>query len=83
MDKKMIRRKVREVLAMAPGYGKTERFLLQAVNDLCGGGIPLQDVRDAMDWNHSQRLIRSTTDDEAETVLWFITPAGLARQTLE
>lgn len=81
-DKKMIRRKVREVLAMAPDYGKTETFIHQAVNSLFGGGVTLQDVRDAMDYNISEKLIRSEEDKESETVLWFITSAGIARNKL-
>lgn len=81
--KKMLRRKVREVLAMQPGYGKTREFLLQAVNDLCGGGVTRQDLMDAMDWNHSEDLIRSKKDDEAEETLWFITEAGLAKQNIQ
>lgn len=78
----MIRRKVREVLAIQPGYGKSEKFLLQAVNDLCGGGVLLQHVRDAMEWNHAECLIRSSEDSESDTTLWFITAAGLAKQAI-
>lgn len=82
MDKKMIRRKVRQVLAIQPGYGKTESLIVEAVNDLCGGGVGLQAVRDAMEWNLSERLIRSKEDKEAEVTLWFITEAGLAKQAI-
>lgn len=81
--KKMLRRKVREVLAMQPGYGKTLKFLHQAVNDLCGGGITLQDLLDAMDWNHNKALIRSARDDEADEEIWYITEAGLAAQNIQ
>lgn len=81
--KKMLRRKVREVLAMQPGYGKNEKFLLQAVNDLCGGGVALQDLRDATEWNHAEKLIRSSREEEAEETLWYITAAGLAKQQLQ
>lgn len=78
-DKKLIRRKVREALAMAPDFGKSEAFLVQAVNRLFGGGVTLQEVRDAMEWNHNEKLIRSEEDAEAEEVRWFITAAGVAR----
>lgn len=78
-DKKMVRLKVREVLAIAPDYGKSERFLVQSVNSLFGGGVTLQDVRDAMDYNLSERLIRSEYDKESEETLWYITAAGIAR----
>ena len=80
--KKMLRRKVREVLAIQPGYGKTEKFLVEAVNDLCGGGQTLQDIRDAMEWNHGEEFIRSAKDDEADEILWFITAAGQAQQNI-
>jgi hypothetical protein len=80
--KQMLRQKVREVLALQAGYGKTEEFVYQAVNNLCGGGQSLQDIRNAVEWNHAEALIRSAKDDEAEETLWFITPAGLAKQAI-
>lgn len=76
----MLRRKVREVLNMAPGYGKTEAQLHEYVNELLNGGVSLQELRDARDWNHAECYIRSEDDHESETVLWFITPAGTAKQ---
>lgn len=82
-DKKMIRMKVREVLAMAPDYGKTEEFIHQAVNSLCGGGVSLQEVRDAMEYNLREKMIRSEEDKESETILWFITAAGSARNKFQ
>lgn len=79
----MVRRKVREVLAIRPGYGKTESQLLEMVNDMVGGGVSLQELRDATDWNNSQNLIRFSDDAESETTLWFITEAGLAKQNIK
>jgi len=76
----MIRRKLREVLAMAPGYGKTEKQLLEYVNELLNGGVSLQELRDAMEWNHAQSFIRSEDDAESEQILWFISRAGIAKQ---
>lgn len=68
-----------KVLAKAPGYGKTEAFLHSAVNSMSGGGVTLQEVRDAIEKNHKNNLIRSERDDEGSEVRWFITTAGLAR----
>ena len=76
----LIRRRVREVLAMAPGYGKTEAMLLEFCNELNGGGISLQELRDARDWNHAESYVRSEDDDESGQVLWFITKTGIAKQ---
>lgn len=76
----IVRRKVREVLAMQPGYGKSEEMLAEYVPNLAGGPVPLQALRDAMEWNHEQGYIRSEDDDEADEILWYITPAGTAKQ---
>jgi hypothetical protein len=79
-SKAMVRRKVREVLNMAPGYGKAEGLLLEYVHELTGGNVSLQELRDAMEYNHDRAYIRSEYDPESETVLWYITPAGVAQQ---
>lgn len=76
----IVRRKVREALNMAPGYGKTEAQLHEMVAMLAGGPVSLQELRDAREWNHENGFIRSEDDDESETVLWYITPAGIAKQ---
>ena len=76
----IVRRKVREALNLAPGFGKTEAMLLELVNELCGGGVDLQSLRDAMEWNHVEAFIRSEYDSEAEETLWYITKNGIAKQ---
>lgn len=82
VSKQMVRRKIREVLNMAAGYGKTEAVLHQAVNDLLGGGVGLQELRDALEWNLGEGFIRSKFDPESEETLWFITRSGIAKQNL-
>lgn len=64
---------------MASGYGKTEAVLQEAVNDLVGGGVSLQELRDGIEWNHGESFIRSEYEDEAEETQWFLTPAGKAK----
>lgn len=83
ISKQMVRRKVRQVLCIASGYGKSEAVLLEAVNDLVGGGVGLQDLRDAVEWNHGEGFIRSEVDKEAEETVWFITISGKARENLK
>jgi len=78
----LIRREVRTVLNMRPGFGKTEAQLLEFSNALIGGGISLQELRDALEWNLSERFIRSERDDEANETLWFITQSGIAQQNI-
>lgn len=81
-SKSMVRRKIREVLAMAPGYGKTEPMLLECVNELTNGGVSLQELRDAREWNHEQGFVRSQENMESEQTLWYITKAGIAQQNI-
>ena len=78
----IVRRKVREALNMAPGYGKTEAMLLELVNELSGGGVDLQTLRDAREWNHEQGYIRSEDDEDSCQVLWYITHEGIAKQKI-
>ncbi len=82
ISKAMIRRKIREVLHIRAGFGKTEKLLLECVNELTGGGVSLQELRDGIEWNHSEAYIRSKFEDEAEETLWFITPDGIAQQNI-
>ena len=83
IPKAIVRRYVREVLNMRPGYGKTEKQLLDYVNDLNSGGVDLQELRDGMDWNHGLSYIRREFNKEAEEYLWFITESGIAQQHIK
>ena len=78
----MIRRKIRTVLQIRPGFGKTEAFLLESVNELTGGGVSLDELREAVEWNLGEALIRGRYDEESETKLWFITAAGIAKDNI-
>jgi len=77
----ILRVKVREALNFSPGYPKTEAMVLQIVNQLVGGGVDIQELRDAMEWNLTHRFIRSEKDDDKQ-VLWYITEAGIAQQRI-
>lgn len=79
----MVRRKVREVCNLQPGHGKTEKMLLEFVNDLCGGGVDVQMLREAIEWNLGQGFIRYEDDAESEERLWFITAAGIAKEKIK
>ena len=76
----IVRRKVREALNMAPGYGKSEAQLHELVCELAGGPVSLQDLRDAREWNHENGFVRSEDDGESGLILWFITREGIAKQ---
>ena len=79
----MIRRKLREVLAIRPGYGQTEKQLLEYVNELTGGGVSLEELRAATEWNIGEKFSRSSYDEESEQTLWFISAQGLAKQNIK
>lgn len=78
-----VRQKIREALNIRPGSGKTERMLDEMVNELVGGGVSLQEIRDALKWNHEQGFVRSEYDDEAEVTEWFITGRGIEQENIK
>ncbi len=77
-----IRRKIREALNISPGTGKTEAMLLEMVNELVGGGVSLQELRDGIEWNHCETYIRTAFDKEAEVTEWFITKEGIRLENI-
>lgn len=83
ISKAMIRRKIRTALNIRPGIGRTEEMLMDAVNELVGGGVSLQELRDGIEWNHGENFIRSEWDAEAEWTEWFITKEGIAEENIK
>lgn len=77
------RKKVREFLKLADGNPQTEEQIREGVSELVGREVSLQEIRDAMEWNHSKAFIRSEWVDEAEKTGWFITKAGIAQENLK
>ncbi len=78
-----IRKKIREALNIRAGTGKTEEMLLEMVNEMVGGGVSLQELRDGIEWNHAAAFIRSEWNDQAEETEWFITPDGIAQENIK
>ena len=78
----ILRRKVREALNIAPGFGQTESQLHEYVGDLAGFPITLQELRDAREWNHEHAFVRSEDDDATGSILWYITKSGQAQQKI-
>jgi hypothetical protein len=72
-----VRKAVRDVLAMQEGEPLGETPMLDAVNELVGGGVDLTILRDALEWNHAEAFVRSEYFEEAEMTGWIITKAGL------
>lgn len=80
----MVRRKVREVLNMRPGRGKTEDILLEFVNELTAGGVDVQMLREAIEWNLSEGYVRYVDGGKTESgeKEWFITRAGQEHENI-
>jgi hypothetical protein len=72
-----VRQKIREVLRMQSGEPLAEAPLLEAVNELVGGGVDLTQLRDGIEWNHGEAFVRSEHIDELELDGWVITKAGI------
>jgi len=77
----MVRRKIRAVLKIRPGRGKTEAIIHESVNELVAGGVSLQEIRDGLEFNHAENFIRSHFNKESEETEWFITDDGAAQES--
>jgi hypothetical protein len=78
-----IRKKIREALKLAGGNPQTESQVHEAVNELLGVRVGLQELRDGMEWNHGESYIRSEWIEEAEKTAWYITRDGIAKENLK
>lgn len=76
---KTIRATIRDFLDMADGFGKDIEMIQKAVNHITGESMDLQTIRTHLEWNIEAAYVRSEKDEEAETVLYYITPSGTAR----
>lgn len=74
---------MRDVLKMQDGEPLHETPMLDAVNELVGGGMDLTDLRDAIEWNHAEAFVRSEYVAEAELNGWVITKAGINHDRIQ
>lgn len=79
----MLRKLVREVLAMAPGYKFQESALFRSVREL----LPVNAAEDsdllaAAEWNLAQDFVTDAMNNETEEREWQITQHGIARENL-
>lgn len=79
-----LRRLVREVLAMAPGYKFPEPSLMGNVRELLPVNAAADsDILAAAEWNLSHDYISNSMNDETETREWQITQHGIAHENLK
>jgi hypothetical protein len=79
-----LRALVREVLAMAPGYGLSDALLLRSVRQL----LPLNaaadsDILAAAEWNLGKEYLTAGRNEDTEEREWRITHHGIAKQSIK
>jgi len=79
----IVRRKIREVLKMQEGEPLTEEAMLESVNRLTCGGVDLTQLREAIEWNHSQAYVSSIYVDELDLDGYLITKAGINHDNIK
>jgi hypothetical protein len=79
----MGRAKIREVLNMAPGYGKTEDMLHERVGILCGGGVSIEQIREWLEWNLAEDYVRREENQDTDEIEWYITEHGQAKERIK
>lgn len=79
-----LRKAVREVLAMEPGYGFTDAALVAAVNDLLPGRyIQENPILTAAEWNLGKEYVSAATNEDTDEREWKITEHGLAKESVK
>lgn len=80
----MLRKLVREVLALAPGYNFTDAMLARSVGDLVPGNhVPENDLLLAAEWNLSKDYVTAEKNEDSDEREWRITKHGIAKENLK
>lgn len=79
----IIRRYVREFVAMAKGYGCTEDAIYDSVNQRVPGKADLSQVRQAVEWNLAKDYIRGGENQDTDEYEWKITSEGIAKESIQ
>lgn len=68
---------------MAPGYGYTEKSLLENINELAAPAeANRSQLREWIEWNHDRAYIRTEFNEDVDADLWFITEEGIAKENI-
>jgi hypothetical protein len=79
----ILRKKVREVLAMAPARRFTEQMILDGVNELIADKAEMSEIRRAIDWNHESGYIEYKYNRDYDRDEWFLTERGKQKASNE
>ena len=77
-----LRRKVRELLAMTPGYWLTDEMIIDKMNELIEPNAPAGDVRIAVEWNLARSYFNTRVNEDSEEAEWCITKNGIAKNQM-
>jgi hypothetical protein len=81
-DPVILRKKLREVLAMAPRRRFSEQMLLDALNRLVPEELTVQELKQAIEWNHAHNWIEYRHNEDEGRDEWFLTDAGKQKEGL-
>jgi hypothetical protein len=77
----ILRQLVRQVLALAPGYGFTDEHLCRAVRDLLPVNAATDgEIEEAAVWNLEKDYVRNRVNEDTEEREWLITQHGIAKE---
>jgi hypothetical protein len=76
MRKALLRRKIREVLAMAATRRFTELMILDAVNQLIPEPASKGEIGDELQWNHESGYVDFKHNRDINLDEWFLTERG-------
>lgn len=80
-DPVKLRKYVREVLALAPPKRRfTERMIFDGVQKLATDTLQVDEMRAAIEWNHSRNLVEYQWDEDENQNTWALTPAGRKKE---
>lgn len=83
VDRPLVRRKIREVLAMAPDRRFTEGMLLDAVRQLVPFEVPESELRVGLEWNQESGYVDWKYSRDMDRDEWFLTARGLAKEGVQ
>ena len=81
-DPVLLRKKVRVVLALAPTRRFSEPMILDAMSGMMPEPVSFEEMKKAIEWNHSRNLIEYRHNEDLERNEWFLTDAGKQREGL-
>jgi hypothetical protein len=81
-DPVMLRRYVREVMAMAPERKYSVKKIFDAVSRLTRDPLQVDELQQALQWNAARDYIVSEHDEDEGSDLWSLTKWGKIKQGL-